>query len=331
MLAGWGSLASAQAPASAEPSAAVTAEAAPSAATAPLAEPLAPLPVETLPVRQARELTARARERFDAGDYEAALLEFTRAHELLEGDPRAATLLNNIAVCQERLFRYDLALTYYERYLREADVSVEDRAELAAVIRGLRDLLGKLHLTSNVRAEVWIDGRMLGQAPGDLQVPSGARVVELRASGYQSSRRTLQVVARALTSAHFELELLPSYHGIDRAYFWSGVALTGVSLITGGALALGALGKHRDNQALRRAGLLRYDDPRQRSAQKLALAADITFGAAALFAVGTTVLAFLTDFGPGKPARDAAPSARLRLAPSIGNAGAGLALGGVFR
>ena len=311
--AGWVRLASAQESAVAEPIAAAQ-------------------PAETLPVREARELTARARERFDAGDYAAALLEFTRAYERLQGDARAAALLNNIAVCQERLFRYDLALLSYERYLREGQVSPEDRAEVEQVIRGLRDLLGRLHLTSNVRAEVWVDGNLLGQAPGDLQVPSGARVVELRASGHQASRRTLQVVARALTSAHFELEPLPSYRGIERSYFWSGVALTGASLIAGGALGIAALGQHRDNQALQRAGKLRYDDPRQRSAQKLALASDITFGAAALFAVGTTVLAFLTDFrGEAKSRRDAAASAPVQLSPTLSSASVGLTLAGAFR
>jgi tetratricopeptide (TPR) repeat protein len=284
---------------------------------------------ETAQAREARELTARARERFEAGDYSAALLEFTRAQELLASDPRAAGLLNNIAVCQERLFRYDLALVYYERYLHEANPTPEDRAEVEAVIRGLRDLLGKLHLTSNVRAEVWVDGRLLGHAPGDIQVPSGVRAVELRASGHQATRRSLQVAARTLTSAHFELEPLPSYHGIDRRYFWSGVGLTGVALVTGGALGLTALSQYHDAQHKRREHLLKAEDD-QHTMQRLALGADIAFGAAVVFGVSTVVLGFLTDFR-GAEADRAQRLASLTLQPQLSASSAGLGVTGAFR
>jgi hypothetical protein len=286
---------------------------------------------ESAETRHARELTLRARERFDAGDYTAALAEYNRAYELLAGDARRAALLNNIAVCHERLFQYDLALQAYERYLREGATDPADRTEVEAVIRGLRDLLGKLHITSNVRAEVWLEGRMLGYAAGNFQVPSGSRVVELRASGYQASRRTLQVAARVLTSAHFELEVLPSYHGIDRAYFWSGVALTCAALVTGGALGIGALGRYHDNEHLWRRELLPANAARQRAARRLALGSDVSFGAAALFAVSTTVLAFLTDFRREQQVRHKVGKAQMQLAPQAAAGHLEVTLVGAFR
>jgi tetratricopeptide (TPR) repeat protein len=318
-------------PPSATPEAAAAEQTAPPVSPEPPAAvpPPQPAPIDTAIAREARELTARARERFDAGDYAAALLEFTRAHELLADDPRAATLLNNIAVCHERLFRYDLALVYYERYLREGNVTADDRAEVEAVIRGLRDLLGKLHLTSNVRAEVWVDGRLLGHAPGDIQVPSGPRVVELRADGHQASRRSLQVAARSVTSVHFELEpLATSYRGIDRRYFWSGVGLTGVALVTGSALGLTALNQYNDAKELKRQHLLK---PGQYgSTTGLALGADIAFGAAAVFGVSTLVLGFMTDFGEKKPDR-ARQLARFLPQPRIGAGSVGLGFAGAFQ
>jgi tetratricopeptide (TPR) repeat protein len=288
---------------------------------------------ESAAVREARELTARARERFEAGDYDAALLEFERAYQqMATGDPRRAALLNNIAVCQERLFRYDLALASYQRYLDEGDPSPDDRREVEAVIRALHQLLGKLHLTSNVPAEVWVDGRSLGFAPGEFQVPAGARVVELRANGYQAGRKTLTVPARTLLSEHFVLSPLPSYHGIHRRYFWSGVALTGAFLITGAGLGIRALTLHDQAEQLQQQELLKPGD--QDKMQRVALAADICFGVAGAFAISSAVLAFVTDFGKQDARRAAGQAAqakaRIQLQPVAGATNLGLRMRGAF-
>jgi tetratricopeptide (TPR) repeat protein len=264
----------------------------------------------------ARELTLRARERFEAGDYEAALSEFTRAYDMLQADPRRAALLNNIAVCHERLFRYDLALRYYQRYLQEAHTDAHDRAEVEAVIRGLRDLLGKLHITSNVRAEIWIDDRALGFAPGDVEVPAGTRVVKLQASGRQPQQRELKVVARVTQTVHFELEPLPEYHGLKPAYFWAGVGLTAVAGVVGAGLGLAALAKQRENESLQDDQLLVPEDEDKK--RNLGIAADVSYGATAMFAVSATVLYFLTDFrgaSDHRPAADKRPN--LRMAPTF--------------
>lgn len=283
-------------------------------------------PADTAETIEARELSLRARARFDAGDYAAALSEFTRAYELLANDPRRALLLNNIAVCHERMFRYDLALQYYERYLHEADSDPQDRAEVEAVIRGLRDLLGKVHITSNVAAEIWIDERAFGQAPGDVEIPAGTRVVKLQAKGRESAQRELTVVARSTQSVHFELEPLPEYHGIKPAYFWSGVGLTAVALVTGGALGIAALSAQHENERLAREGLILPEDEQHK--KNLGLAADVCFGTAALFAVGSTVLFFLTDFRQ----LERAPAPRtLSLQPSIGRSTWQLSLVGTLR
>src|SRR5689334_10173280 len=114
---------------------------APAAAQAP-AEIMPGPPPESADAEAARTAVARAKALFAVGDYGAALAEFTRAYELLHDDPRQADVLNNIAVCYERMFRYDLALTHYQRYLDESTASAEDRAEVEAVMRSLRDLLG---------------------------------------------------------------------------------------------------------------------------------------------------------------------------------------------
>jgi tetratricopeptide (TPR) repeat protein len=284
--------------------------AAPSAVTQtqPAAAEPAPAPPEPAQTRQARELTARAKERFDAGDFGAALVEFSRAYELLEHDPRRAELLNNIAVCHERMFRYDLALHYYERYLREGAASGADRAEVEAVIRGLRGLLGTLRITANVSSEIWIDDRPFGVLSREVLVPAGSHVIELRARAHEPARREIRVVPRAAQSLHFELQPLPQYSGVRPAYFWTGVGLTGTALVTGAALNLRALGEKKDAEALALMKLATVED--ERKYQNLALASYLAYGATALFAVGSTVLFFLTDWSSKQREHDKRPPER---------------------
>jgi tetratricopeptide (TPR) repeat protein len=279
---------------------------------------------ESEQTRFARELTLRARERFEAGDYAAALAEFTRAYGLLASDPRRADLLNNIAVCHERLFRYDLALEYYQRYLREAPSDPADRAEVEAVVRGLRDLLGKLHITSNVRAQIWIDDSARGHAPGDVTVPAGRHVIKLEARGRLPEQRELEVRARATQSVHFELEPLPEYHGIAPGYFWTGLGLSAAVGLAGGGLAIAAAVKHRDNLERQDLVLPLYEEEKDK--RRVGIPAMVCFGTAALFGVATTVLFFLTDFHAAE--RPQPRTAKLSLTPAVGRATLGLSVTG---
>ena len=78
-------------------------------------------------------LEAEARQRFlqglalaRAGDCRGALAELERSYTLVS---RPNTLFN-MAQCQEQLFRYDLAVRDYERYLEMAPADAEDRAAM---------------------------------------------------------------------------------------------------------------------------------------------------------------------------------------------------------
>lgn len=254
-----------------------------------------PTPEATPDAEAARTAVARAKALFAVGDYGAALAEFTRAHELLHDDPRQADVLNNIAVCYERMFRYDLALLYYERYLREGNATPEDRAEVEALIANLRDLLGTVRITGVSRGEIWIDDRKLGDAAVDILVPAGLHVIEIRARGYESQRRELRVSARAVHELRVELEPIDTYRGLPSTYFWVGTGLTAAAVITGTVLGVAALSEHSEGERDAARGLYVDGDP----ARDLALQADIAFGAAVALGAGTAVLFFLTDWeGP---------------------------------
>jgi len=76
----------------------------------------------------ARAIVSRGEALFSNGNYEGALADFFQAYELLANGPRRAAVLYNLALCYERMFRYDEALGYYERYLRDSGPDAEDRA-----------------------------------------------------------------------------------------------------------------------------------------------------------------------------------------------------------
>jgi tetratricopeptide (TPR) repeat protein len=275
-------------------------EAPPAVEAAPAVEAPAPEATESLEAIEARAAVGRAKALVAVENYGAALAEYTRALELLEGDPRQAAVLNNIAVCYERMFRYDLALQYYESYLRDADASAEDRAEVEQIVASLRALLGTVRITGVRAGEIWIDDRKLGDAPIDVLVPAGFHVLEIRARGYEPARRELRVAAGAVHDVHIELVPIDTYRGLPQTYAWIGVGLTAAAAVTGTALGIAALSKHEDGQRDARRGL--WVDGQD--AKDLALQADIAFAAATTFGVGTIVLAFLTDWDSSEEERN---------------------------
>jgi tetratricopeptide (TPR) repeat protein len=250
-------------------------------------------------------VVARAEQLFHVGDYGAALVDFSRAYQLLAGYPRQYVVLHNLAVCYERLFRYDEALHFYERYLVEGGPSAEDRVAVGAALDTLRNLLATLRLEANVRGEVWVDDRQAGEIPATLRIPAGRHVVEVRAVLHESARRELTLEARSEYRLRLELAPLSNYRGLPRGYFIGSAVLTGVLLLTAGVLAantLAARGRGLDDAARTmqlQTAMLERD---QANVQRWALGTDLAFAGAALFGVTSVLLFFLTDWGEHEPA-----------------------------
>ena len=308
------------------------AEAAAPVATEPVPSPApaAPTAPEDPAWTRAREQVARGEALFAVGNYDAALTEFVGAYRQLDGHPRQYVVLHNIALCHERMFRYDLALQFYERYLRDGGQAAEDRAEVAAVARALRGLLATLQVDSNVRAEVWVDNRRMGDAPGEVWLPAGRHVVELRAELRQPSRLEVQVGARETLRVRFDLQPLSNYRGLPPTYFWVGVGLSAAALGVGAILGANALDQSNSASEL---GPLHVEDPHAAGHVKdLALAADIGFGTAVVFGVTTTVLFFLTDWGDGEHEPRNGGAARARGdSPRFSPVASGEVFGGTLR
>jgi PEGA domain len=315
---------------------------APATGSAPVAsadgQATAPAPgVPSEEVQASPEVLENAKRHFrqgvafaSAGNCGGAIVEFEAAYNLI---PRPNALYN-IAQCQERLFRYDLAISYYERYLKEAPADAADRPAVEAALKTLGNLLGVLHIKCNVKAEVWIDDRLGGSAPGDVYVPAGGHSLEVRAEGYMPKKTEVRLVGREEVTLSIELEKaqttvnVTETTGITPTLFWIGASATVISAGIGGAFAL-------------QVGSL-YDDAKQTPAvspsrvtqkkdiESAELTADIFFLTAGVLAIGTTIIAFMTEWD--EPASSHTPAtdtqARVQLTPAMAPGYAGLSLRG---
>ncbi|MDH5491090.1 MAG: tetratricopeptide repeat protein [Myxococcales bacterium] len=286
---------------------------------------------------EARERVGRGEALFEQGNYDAALVEFEAAHDLLDGHPMQYFVLYNIGQCYEQLFRYDRAMLYYRRYLEEGGAEGEDAPEVRAKVGLLEGLLGTIQISVSSEDaevpletyEVWVDERLVGSDTEQVMVPGGNHVVQIRSEGFVSAQREVQLPARAERSLRFTLEpLAEQFEGAHPAFFWASAGAALISLAVGGVFGLQAISTSNEvEEALDAGGTRALRDATEAQREEIArlsLTADIFFGAAALFGVGAVVLAFLTDFG----GQEESPSAvaRLRLVPSLWAEGGGLSL-----
>jgi tetratricopeptide (TPR) repeat protein len=283
-------------------------------------------PPDALQLEEARErfLTGVALAR--AGNCEGALAELRASLEIVE---RPNTLYN-AARCYEELFRYDLAVQSYERYLAIAPPDEADRAAVEATMRSLRNLLGTIVVRSNVSAQVWVGDRVVGEAPGEVLVPGGRHALELRAEGFLPVRREVEVAGRQRVEVTLELERaevnvtnvdnrtvqVTEEGGAPPAVFYTGVGLTvaaGIVAAAFGGKALAERGRTEDLSPYDREGIARGNE----RARDAALLGDVFLGVTGALAITTVVLFFLTDFdGDDAEARTERTEARLRVGPT---------------
>jgi hypothetical protein len=264
---------------------------------------------------------------FEAENYDAALAEFEAAHGLLEGNPDRYLLLWNIGQCHERLFRYDRALDYYQRYLDEGGPDAADRAAVEATMRALESLLATVSITVNVEgAVVWVDGHEVGDAPGDVRVTSGTHSIEIRASGYATEIREVQVAVRGEAHIEVTLRVISDYEGLDPWIFWTSAGLAVATGIAGAGVGISALVESSNVQAFPVDARSQEDRDRVGA---LALGADVLYGVAGLFATTAVVLAFLTDWD-GSPGSAPTGERAVLVVPWLDGERVGLSIGGAW-
>lgn len=258
---------------------------------------------------EARSRVEHAKQLFDVRNYEAAFLDFSRAYALLDGHERRYVVLYNLAVCAERLFRYDEAVSYYERYLAEGGASAENAEEIRKVVDSLRALLAVVQVDSSVHGELWVDNRRLHEAPGTVRLPAGRHVIEVRARNHESVRRELELEAGSQTRLRLDLQPISNYRGLSRNYFYTGTGLTAVALLTAASFGAVTLSERsyaqdlaRDSMHVRTAELNQALD----QVDGWARVTDITLAGTAVIAAGTLLLFALTDWSDAPANEDRA-------------------------
>lgn len=275
---------------------------------------------------EARTRFDEAERIFDAGDYAGALAEFERIYELLEGHPQRYFVFYNMGRCQEGLFRYGDALASYQRYLNEGGSATDLAPTVRQKLRELEARLAVVTIRTNVGgAEVWVDGRHVGSAPGAIRVTGGSHTIELRARGYAPGRRDVQIAAR--TQVEVAMDLDRAGAGLDPVLFITSASLTGAFAAVGTILGLLALAEHDAlaGQLMSSDDAVRFTvtEARISAMQTLAGVADVFFAAAILGAIVSSVFVFVTDFGS-----TSGSASGPRLAPFIAETGGGLLLEG---
>ncbi|MEM9070589.1 MAG: tetratricopeptide repeat protein [Myxococcota bacterium] len=248
---------------------------------------------------EARERIERGEAAFERRDFEAALTEFERAYERIGDHPARFLILYNIARSYEQLFRYDDALTYYRRYLDEGGEQAEDRDEVQTILRTLEGMLATVVVESNVPAAIWIDDRLVGEAPASVHVTGGRHVVELRASGYESEQQELLIAARTTETLSFDLEALPEpSQGPRPVAFWITAAGAVATAIAGAGVGIRAL-RERDDVDQRLADPVERFEVTESDRSRitsLSRTADTLFAVAGALAITAVVLGVVTDW-----------------------------------
>lgn len=269
-----------------------------SAPPADAAQPAAPAPIAADPavLEEARKHFRQGVAFASAGNCSAAIVEFEEAYRLI---PRPNAIYN-IAQCQERMFRYDLAIASYERYLEVAPPDAEDRPAVETALRTLGNLLGRVKVEVDIPVEVWVDDRLAGEGPGEVYVPAGGHSLEVRAEGYIPARKEVRVVGKqqvivqlTLIKAETTVQVTETT-GLDPTLFWIGVAATTVTAAVGGFFALRVQSLKDDAEALPTVHPARV--AAKRDVEDAEVTADIFFASTALLAIGTTIVAFVTDW-----------------------------------
>ncbi len=123
---------------------------------------------------------------FDAGDYERALDFFQRSREAY---PSPLNWMN-VALCLDKLGRFDEALDAYETTLVTFGDALDpsDRAAIASATSVLRGKVARLDVSANATGTVLVDGRERAKLPlkDPIRVLAGHHVVRVVKDGYKT-------------------------------------------------------------------------------------------------------------------------------------------------
>jgi hypothetical protein len=153
---------------------------------------------------------------YNEGNYEAALVEFEASFAKLA----SAAALQNIALCQTKLFRYVEAIDTLERLQTSfgAALSQDESQSVEEALRNLSQLVGTLTLRVEPRsAWVTVDGRRL--TPEELAQPlrlsSGRYRIEAGAANHVPKSQTVKVAGGEARTVRIDLQRAVGHLSVD--------------------------------------------------------------------------------------------------------------------
>ena len=278
-----------------------------------------PAPAESKPSaaqEEARTRFNRALELADDGQFDAALVELTRAYELAP----SYRLLYNIGVVHQQLKDYARALDTFERYLSEGkdEVPAARREDVNGRMERLRGRVGFLDVrSSDAGAEVTIDDRVVGRTPlPPVRVNSGQRRVTVTVPGRAPQSRVLPLAGGETREVSFDFTIAtappppppppPTKINIAPLVGWGATLV-----LAGGALGTGvvALGKSNDYDDQAGKFGVKSDDlaSAKSEVRTFAILTDVLLGGAVVAAGVSTYL----TLSSGKKKTGAADSIRM--------------------
>lgn len=155
---------------------------------------------------------------FNARDYDGALAEFQAAYEL----SRRPAILYNIGVAHQQLQHYPEAAQAIERYLREATLTPERRAQVERGLAEIRHFIGYVTLTGLPSgALVRLDGETVTSSmlSGPLPVGCGLHTLDVTAPGFRDVRETFLIAGHQEREIRVEMEpsVLTTTTPVDRS------------------------------------------------------------------------------------------------------------------
>ncbi|HEU4411984.1 MAG TPA: PEGA domain-containing protein [Polyangiaceae bacterium] len=287
-------------------------------------------PSPSASTREAGKHFQRAVTLFNEADYNAALVEFKRAHDLAP-NPH---VLYNIGQTHYQLQDYAAAIGAFEAYLAEAQPA-SHRAEVESVLETLRARVGRLEITADApNAEVSVDDRPVGHTPfaKPVLVSVGRRKVTATAEGRAPITRYVEVpsgetlplaltfvapappgVAPSPATAAAPAPSPDAARGGERGSVWPTVALVSTGVLLAGTGTMGVLAYLADRDAVDKRDSYPVDRAELKDAQSrartFALVTDV-LGAATVVAGGAALYLTLTRKDePNKVQVGAAPGA----------------------
>jgi hypothetical protein len=167
----------------------------------------------TVPPAEYEAAVDLAFEEFEAGNYAEARTRFLQAYELFPN----ARVLRALAKTEYELKNYVAAITFLEQSLAATvrPLTVAQRADAQQLLEQARGYVARYRiLTVPEQTTLRVDGLETRlAADGTLLLIVGEHAIEARATGYQPTRLTLQVLGRTDETVRLELSPLGSEPG----------------------------------------------------------------------------------------------------------------------